>query len=86
MIQIFLGYRPLVGHLIKVPPIGEPIIQDFTDEVAEWCAHNLKGEAWPIYHRYEHPDEHGVMRGWARWEFLFDYEEDIVLFKLFHIG
>ena len=84
--QVFLGYRNVIGHLIKKPPIGHSLIEEFTDEVEEWCKNNMKGYVWPVYHRFDEVDENGKVQGYARWEFCFQNEDDIWLFKLFHVG
>lgn len=88
MIQVFLGYRNVMGHVIKKTPAGSPEGSDFTDEIREWCDYNLSGPCWPIYVVFdsEDPDEKGRTRTYGRFEFKFQNDHDAALFKMFWIG
>lgn len=79
-IQVFLGYRNVVEHLLTETRVGG--VEEFTKEVEEWCDYNLRGGAYPTYVYFL--DEEGKHRG--RYEFVFFCEEDVVLFKLFWIN
>lgn len=84
MFQVFLGYRPVMAHVLFKAPPGEPqIVEAFCPEVDEWCKHNLRGTVSPVYVEVKKPNDNGR---YFRWEFEFSNEDDIPLFKLFHIG
>jgi hypothetical protein len=85
MIRLFLGYRNTIGHLFEDGPHMHPD-DDFSPEIREWCNANLKGHVAPIYVDVYFKDGDGELRRGGRFEFDFEYEEDAVLFKLFHIG
>lgn len=86
MITVFLGYRNQIGHLIRKPPAGHPqIVNEFSQEIEEWCEENLSGPAYPEYVYYLKPDENGKVRQYGRYEFVFSNERDATLFKLFHV-
>jgi hypothetical protein len=85
MVQVFLGYRPVMAHVLFKAPRGEPqIVEQFCPEVEEWCKINLKGWAQPVYVEVKKPEEPNGR--FFRWEFEFEFEEDIWLFKLGFIG
>jgi len=86
MITVFLGYRNQIGYLIRKPPAGQPqIVEEFSQEIGEWCEENLSGPAYPKYVHFLKPDENGNFRQYGRYEFVFSNEDDAALFKLFHV-
>lgn len=85
MIQVFLGYRNVIGHLIDVE-YDDGRHDIFKPEVAQWCRDNLSGPAMPYYHMWYETDEDGRERGKGRIEFEFANLDDAALFKLFWVG
>jgi hypothetical protein len=84
MVQVFLGYRPVMAHvLFKAPPGESQIVEELCPEIEEWCKNNLKGTVTPVYAKVTKPNDDKEYR---RWEFEFSNEDDIPMFKLFHIG
>lgn len=85
MITVFLGYRNQIGHLIRKLSVQPQIVNEFSQEIEEWCEENLSGPAYPEYVRIFKTDENGNMRQYGRYEFVFSNESDAALFKLFHV-
>lgn len=85
MVQVFLGYRRLVEHLVEVE-YDDGRQYSFTNEVAQWCRDNLTGPATPYYHVWYETDADGEERGFGRIEFEFETLDDAALFKLFWVG
>ena len=92
MIQVFLGYRDVMEHVIARRPRpdggGWHEVEEFADEVQEWCDTNMSGPCWPIYVHFERedPNEPGRMRTYGRYEFCFQNDRDATLFRLFWVG
>jgi hypothetical protein len=81
-IQVFIGHRDMIGHTVKRVR-GEE--DEFTDEIKEWCVEHLSGPAELVYQRFDKPNEQGEMTTYARYEVIFENEEDAALFALFHV-
>ncbi len=87
MVQVFLGYRRLVEHLVEYEyDDGKQYF--FTSEVNEWCRTNLSGPAKPCYRIWYEPraDGNEPPTGFGRIEFEFETLDDAALFKLFWVG
>lgn len=82
LIQVFLGYRNIIGHAIG----RKDNHFVFTPEAQQWCDDNLNGPAYPVYQSVTTTNSKGEPCQGARIEFVFQDDRDAALFKLFWTG